>query len=111
MSDSEPTQKLDSQSPKTLAGSRPGKGRQMWWKHLIKNGEVEVEARRMISLLGSGAYEAAYETARRLRSKDKVRARYYAGVALRIAELTSQETGVDPRADKDVRPRIVSRLV
>lgn len=84
----------------------------MWWKHLTKNKAVDAEAREMMSLLGTGAYDAAHEAARRARAKDKARARHYAHVALRIVELTGGEIGADAsrNAEADVRPRIVSRL-
>ena len=67
----------------------------MWWKSLTRSKAVEADARKLIELLGAQAYESARDAARRSRSKDKLRAKHFSRVALRIAELTGREIGVD----------------
>ena len=83
----------------------------MWWKRLT-NKAVEMEARQMVSLLGDQAYESAREEARRLRGKDRARSKTLSLVALRIAELTGREVGLDTatRMAEGSGPRIVDRI-
>ena len=59
------------------------------WSKRLGSTLLENEAAQLIQLHGERAYEIARQSARNARNKrDRKRARHYAYVALRIAELT-----------------------
>lgn len=80
----------------------------MWWKRLTRSKKVEADAQRLLRLLGNNAYDNAREAARRARGKDKDRARHFNAVALRLAELTGREIGLDTatRMSSRAAPRL-----
>ena len=67
-----------------------------WWKRLSRGDAVENDAAQFRVTHGDQAYEVARKAARLARNKrDHRQARHYAHVALRIAELTKREVGLD----------------